>query len=217
MTVSDNMGTKAADSTVAAATENVPRSDDSVPLNMITQGHHRAASAADAPAFALPPFVRRHFVQSDDRFYYRQTPERLAFTSSAEGLRAKEVSVAVATAMVELAQSRGWSSVRVTGTQEFRRLIWTAATKRGLAVDGYSPSPGERAAFSPPAPTRGKDLLAARVAELFTAERLAPLTPEDRAKFRELYEQAKARLEGRERASTHTGREGRPERAIRSR
>jgi hypothetical protein len=43
----------------------------------------------------------------------------------------------------------------------------------------------------------GADPLAARVVEIFTAERLARLGPEDRARFRELYDQAKARLEAR--------------------
>ena len=31
------------------------------------------------------------------------------------------------------------------GSKEFRRLVWVAAAKRGLSVDGYSPSAGERA------------------------------------------------------------------------
>jgi hypothetical protein len=93
----------------------------------------------------LPSFVRRHFVRTGDRFYYRQTPERLAFTVRGETLRAEDASVSVATALVELAESRGWSALRVKGSQEFRRLVWATAIKRGLSVEGYSPSAGERA------------------------------------------------------------------------
>ena len=93
----------------------------------------------------LPSFVRRHFVRTDDRFYYRQTPERLAFIVRGETLRAEDASVSVATALVELAESRGWSALRVKGSQDFRRLVWAAAIKRGLSVEGYSPSAGEHA------------------------------------------------------------------------
>ena len=93
----------------------------------------------------LPAFVRRHFVHTGDQFYYRQTPERLAFTARGETFRAEDTSVSVATALVELAESRGWSALRVKGSQEFRRLVWAAAAKRGLSVEGYSPSAGERA------------------------------------------------------------------------
>jgi len=94
---------------------------------------------------ALPGFVRRHFVRAGDRFYYRQNPDHLAFTTRGETFRANDPSVSVATAMVELAQSRGWSALRVQGSKEFRRLVWAAAAQRGLAVEGYSPGPGERA------------------------------------------------------------------------
>ncbi|MGE5154933.1 MAG: LPD7 domain-containing protein [Bdellovibrio bacteriovorus] len=97
----------------------------------------------------LPDFVRRHFLRTGDRFYYRQTPERLAFTTRGETFRAEDVSVSVATAMVELAHARGWSALRVKGSREFKRLVWEAAAKRGLAVEGYAPSPGELAKLEP--------------------------------------------------------------------
>ena len=101
----------------------------------------------DAPQVStpLPPFVRRHFVHTGDQFYYRQSPERLAFTVRGESFRAEDASVSVATALVDLAESRGWSALRVTGSKEFRRIVWATASKRGLSVDGYSPSAGERA------------------------------------------------------------------------
>ncbi|NCA72580.1 MAG: hypothetical protein EOM91_21475, partial [Sphingobacteriia bacterium] len=59
--------------------------------------------------------------------------------------RAHDSSVSVATAMVEMAEARGWSALKVKGSKDFRRLVWAAAVKRGLSVDGYAPSAGERA------------------------------------------------------------------------
>ncbi len=93
----------------------------------------------------LPAFVRRHFVRADDQFYYRQKPEQLAFETRGETFRAHDSSVSVATAMVELAESRGWSAVKVKGSKDFRRLVRAAAAKQGIAVDGYTPTAGERA------------------------------------------------------------------------
>jgi hypothetical protein len=89
--------------------------------------------------------VRRHFVRADDKFYYRQKPEQLAFETRGETFRAHDSSVSVATAMVELAESRGWSALKVKGAKDFRRLVWAAAAKRGMVVDGYTPTAGERA------------------------------------------------------------------------
>lgn len=93
----------------------------------------------------LPVFVRRHFVRAGDRFYYRQNPDTLAFSIRGESIRAFDNTVSVATAMVEMAESRGWSALKVGGSREFKRMVWAAAAKRGLAVDGYKPSGGERA------------------------------------------------------------------------
>lgn len=93
----------------------------------------------------LPDFVRRHFVRTGDRFYHRQTPDRLAFTARGETFRAEDASVSVATALVELAHTQGWSALRVKGSRDFKRLVWEAASRRGLAVEGYVPSPTELA------------------------------------------------------------------------
>lgn len=93
----------------------------------------------------LPDFVRRHFVRTGDRFYHRQTPDRLAFTARRETFRAEDASVSVATALVELAHAQGWSALRVKGSRDFKRLVWEAASRRGLAVEGYIPSPAELA------------------------------------------------------------------------
>ncbi len=112
----------------------IPTSERSAPIT--------AGSQQPPP---LPPFVRRHFVRAGDQFYYRQSPDRLAFTVRGETFRAEDASVSVATALVDLAESRGWSALRVKGSKEFRRLVWATAAKRGLSVDGYSPSAGERA------------------------------------------------------------------------
>ena len=179
-------------------------------------GVHHGVPDSD-PSLPLPDFVRRHFVRTGTRFFYRQTPDRLAFTAQGESFRAEDASVSVATALVELAHAQGWSALRVRGTSEFKRLVWEAASRRGLAVEGYVPSPAELArletgpetAATPRAAVftethlggrereRPADPLAARVVEIFTTERLAQLGTEDRARFRELYDQAKARLEAR--------------------
>jgi hypothetical protein len=84
-------------------------------------------------------------VRTGDRFYHRQTPDRLAFTTRGETFRAEDASVSVATALVELAHARGWSALRVKGSRDFKRLVWEAASRRGLAVEGYVPSLAELA------------------------------------------------------------------------
>lgn len=143
-----------------------PREDSGVEHNEVSRDRAREHAPVDAPSPALipasrtnaavdsrtnspedqlPDFVRRHFVRSGAEFFYRQTPDKLAFETRGETLRAHDSSVSVATAMVEMAEARGWSALKVKGSKDFRRLVWAAAAKRGLSVDGYTPSAGERA------------------------------------------------------------------------
>jgi hypothetical protein len=113
----------------------------------------RPAPDTDLSSPTLPAFVRRHFVRTGDRFFHRQNPDKLAFLMRGDTFRAEEASASVAQALVELAQARGWSSIRVKGSKDFRRMVWTAAAQQGLVVEGYSPSAGEKALFDQAAPS----------------------------------------------------------------
>ena len=42
--------------------------------------------------------------------------------------------------LVEIAQARGWTSITVKGTDEFRRSAWMEAAQAGIKVAGYQPS-----------------------------------------------------------------------------
>lgn len=42
-------------------------------------------------------------------------------------------------AMLDLAQSRGWETVKLRGTEDFRREVWVQAQVRGMATEGYKP------------------------------------------------------------------------------
>lgn len=59
-------------------------------------------------------------------------------------------------AMVDVAEARGWDSMKVTGDPEFRRAIWHEAAARGIDVKGYNPSESEIAAARAKAEASGK-------------------------------------------------------------
>ena len=164
--VSDAMQSDWTRSSPQASASPLPSEDSGVEHNEISRDRARENTSINAPSPApmstshtdapgdsraktsddqLPEFVRRHFVRSGDEFFYRQTPDKLAFETRGETFRAHDSSVSVATAMVEMAEAQGWSALKVKGSKDFRRLVWAAAAKRGLSVDGYSPSAGERA------------------------------------------------------------------------
>jgi hypothetical protein len=40
-----------------------------------------------------------------------------------------------------VAEARGWRALRLSGNEEFKRLVWLEATVRGVKSVGYEPSP----------------------------------------------------------------------------
>jgi hypothetical protein len=42
--------------------------------------------------------------------------------------------------MVDVAEARNWKSLRISGHEDFRRMVWLEATMRGVKSVGYEPN-----------------------------------------------------------------------------
>jgi Large polyvalent protein-associated domain 7 len=51
-------------------------------------------------------------------------------------------------AIVQLAEAKGWQSLNVKGTTEFRRDVWMQASLRGMPVRGYEPTEKDKEALT---------------------------------------------------------------------
>ena len=99
---------------------------------------------------AIPPLedrfniVSRGLVSKD--YEFRDQPGKIAFSESLRRLSSQTDSPAAVKAMVDRALERGWETVRVSGSGEFTRQAWIAATAHGLKAIGHAPTPGDRQA-----------------------------------------------------------------------
>lgn len=100
---------------------------------------------ADRPAsskkkeFVTPDVLRKRFIEADNKFYYREEKDKVAFEVKGRRLATKHDDPEVARSMVELAESKNWTSIKVKGTDDFKREVWLEASLRGMQVDGYKP------------------------------------------------------------------------------
>jgi hypothetical protein len=78
-------------------------------------------------------------------YRFKGDVSRIAFTESTFRLSTETNSPSVARSMVDVAQARNWQSLRVSGAEEFRRMVWLEATTRGLKTVGYEPVPSDYA------------------------------------------------------------------------
>lgn len=73
-------------------------------------------------------------------YRFRGDSARLAFVESPFKLSTDTNNPSVARSMVDIAQLRNWRGLRVSGAEEFRRLVWLEASVRGIKAIGYEPT-----------------------------------------------------------------------------
>ena len=98
----------------------------------------------DSDPWTVPQSVRDRFVQGrDDRFYFPDGAA--AFKDLGRKLTTPSENTQVVHSLIEIAHSRGWTEVTVTGTERFRQEAWRQARIAGLNVRGYKPTDIEQA------------------------------------------------------------------------
>lgn len=90
-----------------------------------------------------PKSVRDRFVQDGHRFYFPDGAP--AFKDLGRRLSTTSENTQVVRSLIEIAHSRGWTEVTVSGTERFREEAWRQARLEGLAVRGFRPTDEQQA------------------------------------------------------------------------
>jgi hypothetical protein len=107
----------------------MPMSPDKPPVTPVN---------ADDKSSVVPESVAHRFLKVENDYYFQdRTP---AFSDRGRKLATRGANVEVVRSMVEIAKVRGWDTITVKGTEEFRRSAWMEASQDGLTVVGYKPS-----------------------------------------------------------------------------
>ncbi|MEO6746097.1 MAG: LPD7 domain-containing protein [Caldimonas sp.] len=77
-------------------------------------------------------------------YRYRGDANRIAFTESTFRLSTDNNNPSVARSMVDVAEARNWQGIRVSGHEDFKRLVWLEASIRGVRALGYEPQAGDQ-------------------------------------------------------------------------
>lgn len=86
----------------------------------------------------MPESVARCFLRVETEYYF---PDRTpAFSDHGSKLATRGANPEVVRSLVEIAIARGWDTITVKGSEDFRRSAWMEATLKGLVVAGYKPT-----------------------------------------------------------------------------
>lgn len=105
----------------------------------LPQNHQRDTPPVDERFTVSPRLV-------GNEYWFRDRPDRLAFTETWLSLRTAEHSSAALMGMVDRARELGWKTVHLQGSAEFKREAWVLVTSRGMQAMGYTPTQGDREA-----------------------------------------------------------------------
>lgn len=111
----------------------------------------RSLDKGDVP----PALLDRYLVERDrqgraERFFRDHRTREPMFHDRGRSLVAGQSYPDTVADMLKIARHRGWSAIRVTGDEGFRREVWVQAQALGLEVKGHRPTERDRAAASPP-------------------------------------------------------------------
>jgi hypothetical protein len=90
---------------------------------------------------ALRSKLKAQYLVDNDKYYLRDDHKTLAFED--KGLPFRRLvthldKAEVARSMVELAKAKGWLSIKVDGSESFKRKVWVEAQLHGLSITGYA-------------------------------------------------------------------------------
>jgi hypothetical protein len=115
----------------------IPRADTEVRAPTAPPSGVSDRVSSDSDPWTVPESIRDRFVQDGHRFYFADGKE--AFKDRGRRLTTSSENTQVMHSLIEIARSRAWTEVTVSGTERFRQEAWRQARMAGLAVRGYKP------------------------------------------------------------------------------
>jgi hypothetical protein len=122
-----------------------PAASEGVPIRAETRAEERRRSRHTAAPAQTDSVAQRHNLYTADRRFPAARVYYSDYQQKQEVMRAKPGVITTKSddrqtvaAMLDLAQSRGWQTVRLRGTDAFKREAWVQAQVRGMKADGHT-------------------------------------------------------------------------------
>ncbi len=87
----------------------------------------------------LPELIKQKYIEIQNKYYFSDRPQTLAFIDKGNKLQTQSVQTKVIKDLLEIASSRNWNEIKLTGSNSFKREAWYHAKLQGITVNGYQP------------------------------------------------------------------------------
>lgn len=123
----------------------------------------KATSDAKAPAYTTEPeaIAKAYYVENrgnERRYFDDYQRKALAIRADDTTINSKREDLNTIRAMLTMAEARGWSEVKVSGSADFKRETWIEASARGITAQGYKAGDLDRQEADRRRAERGQEL-----------------------------------------------------------
>lgn len=95
----------------------------------------------------IPEALKKRYAIRDHLYFSKDRAKGLVFEDKGKLIKSKSSDPDDIRSMLDLAYEKNWSTIKVSGSQDFKREVWLAAGIKGIAVVGYKPNNQDIAIF----------------------------------------------------------------------
>lgn len=106
----------------------------------------RSGKELERGDFIVPRRITQAYTEVDGKFYAKDS-NRVMFEDKGEKLATSTTNKEAVADMVAYAKAKQWDSLKLSGSQEFRREAWLQAESQGIKTQGYTPKQADLAAL----------------------------------------------------------------------
>lgn len=121
---------------------NAPEKKEGIP-------EHDAASVKKPVTdlnYRIPPeSIESRYVVAGGKYLSAANHTTVMFTDAGKKISTAKTDMQTINDMLEVAKEKGWDSIKISGSQEFKSMMYVAAESRGIRTTGYRPKPEDLA------------------------------------------------------------------------
>lgn len=89
--------------------------------------------------------LTNRYLITEGKYFFRDRQQVLAFEDSGQRISTMHDDREVARSMIDLAEAKDWHSIKLKGSEDFKREAWLEASLRGMQVRGFRPKENDKA------------------------------------------------------------------------
>ncbi|MFS6937859.1 LPD7 domain-containing protein [Neisseria animaloris] len=96
--------------------------------------------------YRIPPVsIESRYVVAGGKYLSAANHTTVMFTDAGKKISTAKTDMQTINDMLEVAKEKGWDSIKISGSQEFKSMMYVAAESRGIRTTGYRPKPEDLA------------------------------------------------------------------------